>query len=114
MDVYECRNESLAVLKTYEYQYNFSQQAPSVLTSTEKITKNQYFAPALSAHLMFQNCVIDLTKVIGPQVPMRPNLVSAFGQTVQSYSGVETFFQSAYARHPVFQSVASVSFEQVA
>ena len=36
------------------YQCPFSQQAPFVLTSRKIITKNQYSAPALSAHLMFR------------------------------------------------------------
>ena len=85
-----------------------------MLTSTEMIRKNEYFAPALSANLMSQHCAIDFTKANEPQAPMRPSLVSACVQTVQSYTDAETFPQSAHAPYPVFQSGVTVSFEGVA
>lgn len=89
-------------------QCNFSQKVPFVLTSRKIITKNQYAAPALSAHLMFRYCTIGLTKAIESQVPMRPSLVFAGVQTVRSYTAAETSLQSAHARHPVFQSGVTV------
>ena len=86
------------------YQRNFSQKVPVVLTSRKIITKNQYSAPALSAHLMFYCCTIGFTQAIESQVPMRPSLVFACVRTIRSYTAVETSLQSAHARHPVFQS----------
>ena len=90
------------------YQCPFSQQAPFVLTSRKIITKNQYSAPALSAHLMFRCWTIGFTKAIESQVPMRPSLVFACVRTVQSYTAAETSLQSAHVRPPVFQSGVTV------